>query len=196
MMLHRTFISVEISDAARRRVAELQAQMRAAGARLRWVRPPNLHFTLRFLGEIPAAQIARAVVATREVARSTDPFEVTIAGLGVFPSFDRPQVVWVGTTHGANLLETLAATLEAVLARERFPKDPRPFRPHLTLGRVRDVRQWGDLVRTLQRFRDVVIGTERIEAISVMESRLTPGGPVYSPREQVFLGHGLKSSAD
>ncbi len=196
MTLHRTFISVELSDATRHRVADLQDQMRAAGARLRWVRPPNLHFTLRFLGEIPAAQVARAVVATREAARSTDPFEVTIAGLGVFPSFERPQVVWVGTSDGAPMLEALASALAAVLARERFPVDSKPFRPHLTLGRVRDERQWGDLVRVLQRFRDVVIGPEPIRAVSVMESRLTPDGPVYSPREQVFLGHGLKSSAD
>jgi 2'-5' RNA ligase len=77
------------------------------------------------------------------------------------------------------------------LARERFPADPRKFRPHLTLGRVRDDRQWGDLVRALNRFRDVAIGRDHIEVVTVMESRLTPEGPIYCPREQVRLGHGL-----
>jgi 2'-5' RNA ligase len=191
--LFRTFISIELSDGARQRAAELQEELRAAGARLRWVRPHNLHFTLRFLGEIPAAQVARAVVATREAVRLSVPFSIVVAGLGAFPSLDRPQVIWVGTPEGSEALEGLAQSVNQALARERFPSDPRRFRPHLTLGRVRDDRQWGDLVRGLHRFRDAVIGRERVEVVTVMESRLTPEGPVYTPREQVRLGHGLNS---
>ncbi|MGQ0570434.1 MAG: RNA 2',3'-cyclic phosphodiesterase [Armatimonadota bacterium] len=193
MTLHRTFISVELSEENRRQTAGLQEQMRAGGARLRWVRPPNLHFTLRFLGEIPAAQVARAVIATKEALRTSPPFSVTIAGLGAFPSLERPQVIWVGTGEGAEALERLAGDLNSALARERFPPDPRRFRPHLTLGRTRDDRQWGDLVRVLQRFRDVPIGTQPVAVVTVMESRLSVNGPVYAVREQVLLGHGLNS---
>lgn len=193
MTLHRTFISVELSEENRRQTADLQDQMRAGGARLRWVRPPNLHFTLRFLGEIPAAQVARAVIATKEALRTSPPFSVRIAGLGAFPSFERPQVIWVGTGEGAEALERLAGDLNSALARERFPPDPRRFRPHLTLGRTRDDRQWGDLVRVLQRFRDVPIGTQPVAVVTVMESRLSANGPVYAVREQVLLGHGLNS---
>jgi 2'-5' RNA ligase len=192
--LHRTFISVELSGENRQRAAELQDQMRAAGARLRWVQPHNLHFTLRFLGQIPAAQVARAVIATREAVRAVAPFPIVIGGLGVFPSFERPQVVWVGTQDGAETFEALAARLDEALARERFPVDSRKFRPHLTLGRTRDDRRWGDLVRALQRFKDAVIGQQDVTAITVMESHLTPEGPVYTPREQVQLGYGLNST--
>lgn len=194
MTLHRAFISVELGDETRQRVADLQDQMRAAGARLRWVRPRNLHFTLRFLGEVQTAQLARAVVAAREAARTVRPFVVTIAGLGAFPSFERPQVVWIGSSEGAEALEALAARVEESLVRARFPISSRRFRPHLTLGRSKDERKWGDLVRTLHRFRDAVVGEERIEAITVMESHLTPDGPIYTPRGQVPLGHGLNSS--
>jgi 2'-5' RNA ligase len=175
-------------------VADLQDQMRAAGAHLRWVKPHNLHFTLRFLGDLPTAQVARAVVAVREAVRTARPFTVTIAGLGAFPTFERPKVVWLGSREGAADLEALAACVDQYLVRERFALDPRRFRPHLTLGRLRDDRRWGDLVRTLQRFRDVVIGEERIETVTVMESHLTPDGPIYTPREQVRLGHGLNLS--
>jgi 2'-5' RNA ligase len=191
--LYRTFIAVDLPDTLRERTAQLQEQMKAGGARLRWVRPHNLHFTLRFLGEIPAAQVARAVVATREAVRNVPPFVVTIAGLGAFPSFARPEVVWLGTTEGAEALEGLTRSLNAALARERFATDPRQFRPHLTLGRIRDNRQWGDLVRSLERFRSTVIGETPVERVTVMESRLTPDGPVYSVREQVCLAHGLNS---
>jgi 2'-5' RNA ligase len=191
--LHRTFIAVELGEETRRRVDELQHQMRAAGARLRWVKPKNLHFTLRFLGDLSVVQVARAVVATREAVKAVMPFTVTIAGLGAFPTFERPQVVWLGSREGAEALEALAARVDACLARERFGTESRRFRPHLTLGRSRDERQWGDLVRTLHRFRDIVIGEECVETVTVMESRLTPDGPVYTPREQVRLGHGLNS---
>ncbi len=195
MTLHRTFISVELSPENRRRVADLQDHLRAAGARLRWVKPDNLHFTLRFLGELPAAQVARATVATREAVRTATPFTVTIAGLGAFPTFERPQVVWVGSQEGAEALERLAEDLNASLARERFPDDPRRFRPHLTIGRSRDDRQWGELVRALQQYRDAAIGEQRVEVVTVMESRLTPDGPVYTPWEQVRLGYGLNASS-
>jgi 2'-5' RNA ligase len=193
MTLHRAFISVELSDEIRRRTAALQGDLRASGARLRWVKPDNLHFTLRFLGEIPAAQVARAVVATREAVRAVVPFVVTIGGLGAFPSFERPQVVWIGAVAGADALEALADRVNDALARERFPGDRRRFRPHLTVGRARDERQWGDLVRALHRFRDVEIGPQRVDVVTVMESRLTPEGPVYTVREQVRLGHALNS---
>jgi 2'-5' RNA ligase len=189
--IHRTFIAVELCEAVRRGAASLQDGLRAAGARLRWVHPDNLHFTLRFLGELPPAQVARAVVATRAAVGTLAPFSLTIGGLGAFPSLERPQVVWVGVTAGAEGLEALALALNAALARERFPAEDRPFRPHLTLGRARDERRWGDLVRALHRYRDAVLGEERVEAVTVMESRLTPDGPVYSVWEQVSLAHGL-----
>lgn len=195
MTLHRTFISVELSPENRQLVADLQERLRAAGARLRWVKPHNLHFTLRFLGDLPAAQVARAVVATREAVKTAAPFTVTIGGLGAFPTFERPQVVWVGSLGGAEALQRLAEDLNTSLARERFPHDPRHFRPHLTLGRSRDDRQWGDLVRALGQHRDAAIGEQPVEVVTVMESRLTPDGPVYAPWEQVRLGYGLNSSS-
>ncbi|MDR7417599.1 MAG: RNA 2',3'-cyclic phosphodiesterase [Armatimonadota bacterium] len=193
MTLHRTFISVELSDEIRRRAAALQDDLRAAGVRLRWVKPHHLHFTLRFLGELSTAQVALAVVATREAAAEIAPFAVTLAGLGAFPTLERPQVIWIGTSAGAESLETLAARVSEALAREHFGPDRRPFRAHLTLGRVRDERHWGELVRALRRFQDREIGEMPVESVTVMESRLTPEGPIYAPREQVRLGHALNS---
>lgn len=194
MTLHRAFIAIELDPKLRQVVADLQERMRASGARLRWVKPHNIHFTLRFLGEIPAARVARAVVAVRETADAAAPFAITVAGLGAFPSFDRPQVVWIGSREGAEPLERLAADLDASLARQGFAPDSRRFRPHLTLGRAKDDRQWGDLVRALHHYRDQEIGRQEVRSVTVMESHLTPEGPVYTPREQVPLSQGLNSS--
>ncbi|MDQ7857370.1 MAG: RNA 2',3'-cyclic phosphodiesterase [Armatimonadota bacterium] len=193
MTLHRTFVAVELGERMRAGIARLQEELRAAGARLRWVRPDHLHFTLRFLGELPPAQVARAVVATRDAVATIAPFALTLGGLGAFPSLERPQVVWVGTIAGADALVALARAVNEALARAKFPADGRPFRPHVTLGRARDDRQWGELVRALHRYRDVILGDDQVIAVTVMESRLLPDGPVYTVREQVPLSHGLNA---
>jgi len=195
MTLYRTFIAIELSDESRRMVAEVQERLRADGATLRWVKPENLHYTLSFLGEIPAAQVARAVVATRSAVSRIAPFSVVIGGLGAFPSLERPQVVWIGCAEGSELLGRLAGDVKAALDRERLTSDPKPFRPHLTLGRAKDNRQWGDLVRAVRAHQGATIGREWIKAVTVMESRLTPDGPIYTPREKVQLGHGLNSTS-
>lgn len=187
MRLQRIFIAIEVTPPLQRAIAVLQEQMRASGARLKWVKPHHMHFTLRFLGDLPAAQVARAAVAARLAAAAQAPFEVTLGGLGAFPTFDRPQVVWIGTRGGGDDLERLAAALETQLLRAGFGADGRAFRPHLTLGRARDNRNWGDLVRALQQYRDVDVGRQRVEAVVVIESRLTPEGPVYTRVEQVQL---------
>ncbi len=191
MTLRRVFIAVETSPQVQEVVTTLQDKMRASGVRLRWVKPQNVHFTLRFLGEIPAAQVARAVVATRQAVIGLTPFDVTIAGLGAFPNFDRPQVVWLDTREGGETLERVAAAMDAQLVRAGFASDGKKFRPHLTLGRARDDRYWGDLVRALQQHRDAEIGRLRVDALTVMESHLTSEGPIYTPIEKVPLAQGL-----
>ncbi len=178
----------------RRALVECQERMRQAGARLRWVRPEHLHVTLRFLGELTLAQVARATVAAREAAAAVVPFEIALGGLGVFPSPKRPQVVWIGTEEGGEALEHLAGAVRAALVRHGFPDDPRPFRPHVTLARLKDQRHWGDVVRAIEQHREVRIGRQRVAQILVMESQLTPEGPIYTVREEVPLGQKLNSS--
>jgi 2'-5' RNA ligase len=199
MNAHRMFIAVELEPTLRDRVRALQNEMDGQlniGQRRpqpRWTSPQNLHFTLRFLGEISTVQVARAIMAAREVGRSVQPFEITIGRLGGFPSLTRARVFWLDTIDGATGMQTLAGVLERALAKERFDPDPRRFRPHLTIGRLADQWNWGDLVRVLQRFENVVIGSQRVAAIVVVESRLTPKGPIYTIQEQVPLTQELNS---
>lgn len=184
---HRIFIAVELDPALHQAVVDTQTRLEAAGAKVRWIRPGNLHFTLRFLGEITPAQVALARVATREAVNGIAPFTISLRSLGAFPSFQRPQVVWIGVEEGAQDLQALADRVQARLLHHRFPPEDRPFRPHLTLARIRDSRQWGDIVRALTQHRDVVVGTQQVHAVTVMESHLTPQGPVYARVEEVSL---------
>lgn len=191
--LHRIFIAVELDPALRQRIVDLEDSIKQAGARLRWIAAENLHFTVRFLGEITPAALAQVKLATREVATATRSFPLALQGVGAFPSLQRPQVIWVGVREGSEELAALSARLDDALARHRFPREDRPYVAHLTLTRVRDRRVWGDLVRALSGFREVAVGTQQVDTLTVMESHLNPRGARYTRLEEVLLGQALKS---
>ncbi len=153
---------------------------------LRWVRPDMLHITLRFLGGMTAAELNRAIRAAQAAAEPFIPFSVTFAGGGAFPSWRTPRVVWAGVGAGADGLRALAEALDAALAKQRFPREPQRFHPHVTVARVRaggpppDLRPYAG---RLTGSEAPVIGTQRVDAIVVMESMLHTSGARY---EEVY----------
>ena len=105
-----------------------------------WVKPDNLHYTLRFLGEVGEDGARRAARGgaprPRRAARA---FDATLGALGAFPNARRARVIWLGMTEGGEPLVALARALERALARRGFDREAdKPFSAHLTLGRVRE----------------------------------------------------------
>jgi RNA 2',3'-cyclic 3'-phosphodiesterase len=152
-------------------------------------RPAPDHVTLAFLGTVDAARAPAIASALRPVAAETAPFEVLLAGLGAFPSRERPRVVWQGVDVGAAELEALARRTRAAL-RDLVPGVDRDrFVPHLTLFRVRSPRD-------RQRARDLFDGVVapppprrvRVEALRLKESELTPTGARHGIRDTFPLG--------
>jgi len=183
----RIFVAVALDPALRDAVLALERRLEDAGARLRWVKPENLHFTLRFLGEISEPQLNRVRSAVRDASAGIAPFRIVLASIGAFPSARRPQVLWAGIREGVEAMEELARRLDDALALERFPREPRGFTPHLTLARVKDARLWGDLSRVLPVFEGEDVGEQDVTSLLVMESVLRPQGPIYTPVEEVRL---------
>lgn len=187
----RLFVAVPLAEGLRARVVHLQQAIARiwpeADARVKWVEPQNLHFTLKFLGEIPQERVPDVGEAVRSVAQ-TKPFEIAVGGLGAFPNLRTPRVLWVGVTEGAGDLAALARRVEDALFRVHFPREVRPFEPHLTIGRIRQGSGGPDLARALERSGDAKIGRQRVEWVVVMESRLGPKGPTYVVLESVRLG--------
>ena len=184
----RIFIAVALAPTLRHAVAGLEPRFSAAANSLRWVAPDHLHFTLKFLGEITGAEVTRAGEAARQVGARTRSFAITVAGMGAFPSPRRPQVVWAGVSDGADRLIALAGDLDEALRRMKFPRERRPFQPHLTVARVRRSGPAPDLTAILQELGGVPVGTQAVEALLVMESTLNPSGSIYSQVEEVRLG--------
>src|SRR5499427_9386434 len=107
-----------------------------------WVRIENLHYTMRFLGDIDEAGAARASAAMREAAGSRPKFGAALGGFGAFPSAKRARVLWIGMLQGAEPMRLLASALDAALARRGFESADESFEPHLTVGRVRAPGDW------------------------------------------------------
>lgn len=184
----RVFISVPLDPELRDAAAGLRRRLNSTADLLRWVPPGNLHLTLKFLGEIAERRLAKVTEAVRDAARRSEPFTISLAGAGAFPSVRRPQVVWVDVREGSEALVALARDLDVALHRMKFPRERRPFRPHLTVARARHAGPLPDLSGPLSGLQGLAVGTQAVNTVVVMESQLHPSGAIYRPIEEVGLG--------
>jgi 2'-5' RNA ligase len=136
----------------------------------------QFHLTIRFLGEIPPDR-AEAVARAIALATSSLPaFELELEGIGAFPNEQAPGVVWVGIGRGRGESEELARRVNVALAREGFPREERPFRPHATLFRVRRPPDRARAERAIGAGRGRKFGSTRVDEIGAFESVLTASG--------------------
>jgi RNA 2',3'-cyclic 3'-phosphodiesterase len=177
----RAFVAVEISAEVRQRLAEEQARLRRIGARVGWVAPENIHLTLAFLGDVFPDKIDGLRAALEAVGAATAPLDYVVAGLGYFGSPRAPRVLWAGVTDGAEALGALQHRVDGALRELGCTLEDRPFKAHLTFGRVRGAsREAAELAARLDAARDVAYGTVAVERVLLMRSELRPAGPVYT----------------
>lgn len=177
----RTFVAVLLDEEIRRRISEVQERARQLAPGLKWVSPENFHATLKFLGNVRSDKLRAVQSAMDEVAASLPAFDISIRAMGVFPTPRRPRVVWVGVEEGAEQLIALAKAVEDRLVKAGFEREDKPFRSHITIGRVRENKPVPGLTEGLEEIDASDLGTQRVAHVHVMESVLRPGGPSYSP---------------
>ncbi|GAB6164671.1 RNA 2',3'-cyclic phosphodiesterase [Thermostilla marina] len=181
----RTFVAVDLDPAIVDGAGRAIARLRTSGADVKWVRPENMHLTLKFLGDVDARDVYDVCRAVQQAVAELPPFTVQVDGLGAFPTLDRPRVVWMGITEGGPQLIELADRVEQALVPLGFRREARKFRPHITLGRVRGgggaIRFLADMLRKNERYE---VGMTAVDEVVVYSSDLQPEGPVYKP-----LGH-------
>jgi len=178
----------------RRALDEAIERLRPAARDVAWIAPSNLHLTLKFLGAVPEERIDAVAGALDEAARCAHAFEARIRGLGAFPSAGRPRVVWAGVTDGAAEMTALAQRVDAALAALGFPRDERPFSPHVTLGRVRRPGRSPELTDALGSAAAREFGRMRVPSASLMRSELGPRGARYTELAAVTLGRPVSHS--
>ena len=189
----RTFVCLEIPETIRERIAELQSSLKQIDAHVSWVKPANIHLTLKFLGDVSPSRIARVCEAVERAAGSSSPFEVEVNGSGCFPSPRNPRVLWIGLGDLPHQLRRLHMALEDDLAREGFPREEKRFAPHLTIGRIRSPH---DAARVAEELIARGFNSETFPAASVivMRSELHPTGSIYTPQAVIPLGKIAESS--
>ncbi len=191
----RTFIAIRLDERIHRKLELLQEELRGATPPrlVRWVEPANIHLTLKFLGDTPAARIPEIAAALEQVAAGATPFAFELAGLGCFPNTARPNVVWVGVQDAGGRLAALQEGVDATLERLGFAREGRGFSPHLTLGRVRREGRPADIAavgQAVEKRREKVksVGRQEVAAVTLFQSDLRPDGPIYTALAEATLG--------
>lgn len=184
--LIRTFIAIAIPEPAVQKLAGLFALLRAERADVKWVRPEGLHITLKFLGDVDPGRIGDIGQAIAAAAVRENPLALRLQGFGGFPSLRSPRVFWIGMEGDTGRLIELAARIDRGTGSLGFPAEERPFKPHLTIGRVRSAKGLSSVVETLQRnmpaFDPFTAGEIRI-----MKSDLKPAGAEYTVLKSIQL---------
>jgi 2'-5' RNA ligase len=184
------FVAVEIDERVVTRISELsdelqrRASRQSRDARITWVPPERMHLTVRFIGEVDETRAA-AIGAALAPPLSTESFDLRIGGVGAFPPRGGPRAIWTGIEAGPEQLQQLEREVTARLIACDVPPEDRPYRPHLTLARVREPR--GLRARALLEGLSGTFGTTHVEAITLFQSRLSPKGPTYVPLQRTPL---------
>jgi RNA 2',3'-cyclic 3'-phosphodiesterase len=182
----RTFTAVEVWPEIRERARVLINRFKDTTAKVTWVKPDQMHLTMNFLGDVPMNDVPAVCKAVAEAAEPFQPFDIEMAGVGVFPSYDNPRTIWLGVGDGSDELVALHTALQERLGDLGFRIEARRFHPHLTLGRVRSVPAGpGQLAGLIKQHADFEAGPMMVSEITVFSSELGREGPTYEA-----LGHG------
>ena len=187
----RTFIALPLPDEWTGQLAATIAELsRALPSGVRWVSPEGIHLTLKFLGPTDSRVVTRVLHNVAEnFADASSPL-LTLSVLGTFPAGRNPRVIWAGVSGGSESLDDLHRRAEQAVSGLGWSQDGRPFRPHLTLGRVRDrvnARQRQAIADAVAGARLPAIRSWRPDTVRLYRSELTPRGARYSSLGEVQI---------
>lgn len=182
----RSFIAIDVEDTnIINKILEIQGALIESKAKLKRVETKNLHFTLKFLGEVEEERLELVKSTMDNVLENFSPFSMHLYGIGAFPRISRPNVIWIGVTEGREIFVEMAKELDKALSKLGFKKETKSFEPHLTVARVKG--RSGDLPDILKKISEVDIGTIEVREVRLKKSTLTPSGPIYNTLYRVIL---------
>ena len=176
----RSFIAVNLNPEIRKYLSSFQASLNVPETKIKWVEKNNLHLTMKFLGYISLEQAELIKSELKEIANRCSPLIIKLSSnIGIFPTYKMPRIIWVGIKEGVNRLEELYNSIETMLYKKGFPRENKDFSGHITIGRVKFIRDKTNFVQILKRI-EVNNFTQEVSSIDLMESKLTPNGPIYN----------------
>ncbi len=183
----RTFIAIEIPGDIRNKIAELQFRLKELGGRITWVKPENMHLTLKFLGDTDESLIENISEKLMQLALSFNQFEIKVKSVGAFPNLRRPKIFWVGTETDSSTLIELANKIDQQMSKFGYAREKRRFSAHLTMGRVRDNKGIEPLIKKLQKEELFNPGKFVVKEVLFIKSELTRKGPIYTLLKKIKI---------
>jgi RNA 2',3'-cyclic 3'-phosphodiesterase len=158
------------------------------GEKIKWVEPYNLHLTLWFFGNVKVSDMGPIGEKLRSIAGKQEAFTLQTGGCGYFGKKKQPEVIWIDTDLSEPLLQ-LANAMEVGLMELDLPERDKPFRSHITLGRVKEIHHIDLFHEVMNDFKNVTPCVTIVNQFSLIESELNPYGPKYTSLETYSLVH-------
>lgn len=176
--MKRLFIAVKILPCKEFLNAYSILKKELAYEKIKWVDANNLHFTLKFIGNTESSRTEKIITTLKEIAINTKDLKITINGLGIFGSRYDPRVIWAGIESNKQLLE-LGENVLNDLDVAGFERGRQNFVPHITLGRIKHIRDKKHLKQVVDNNRALLYQEDWIKSFHLFESILKPEGPQY-----------------
>ncbi|MEE4312057.1 MAG: RNA 2',3'-cyclic phosphodiesterase [candidate division KSB1 bacterium] len=183
----RTFIAIEIPPHIKKEISEFQRHLMVRDTRISWPKPDNIHITLKFVGDVETNAITAITEAVEKGVEQIPPFNVKIVGVGTFPSGRKPRILWIGAKSENSLMVKCADNIDQKLEELGYEKETRPFRAHLTLGRVKSQFKIDEVLDRLNESRDFECDDFLASEIIVVQSTLHASGAIYTPLKRIRL---------
>lgn len=176
----RSFIAVEIPEGVQAQIGQLQQKFKNLQGNIKLVKSENIHLTLKFLGDIDQSQLNKIKEKIDDTAKISKKFEIKICGIGVFPKLDFPRIIWVGIEDDEKHIEKIYQNLEDGLSKIGFEKEKRAFHSHLTIARIKYLKDKVELKKILETTQFIISEQITVNEISLFKSTLTPKGAIYT----------------
>ena len=183
----RTFIAFKLPKNIISSIRKIQENIKSYAFKVRWVNLENIHLTLKFLGDINYTDIEKVSESIINTVKGHNPISLAVKGAGVFPDIKRPRVIWMGLTEEIEKLTGIQNEIEENLETLGFPKEKRPFRGHLTLGRIKDKINPKKLLDAMKKFEQFESELFIVDKIYLFKSELKSTGSVYTELKSIFL---------
>jgi 2'-5' RNA ligase len=177
----RSFLALDPPEEVLKEIASIQNRLRKLiHGDIRWVRPEGIHLTLKFFGDVSGDDVANIATVVEKAVEGERSFSLAIGGAGIFPDPNRPRVLWLGMNGDVERLLVFQKGLDQALLQIGFPREERPFRPHLTLGRIKTSRGLIGLAQALEKGEEYAAGRFIASGLSLFQSELTLRGAIYT----------------
>jgi 2'-5' RNA ligase len=183
----RAFVALKLPENIISSIKRVQEDVKRYRLPVRWVRPENIHLTIKFFGDISESDIGKIGSVLKDCAESYAPFSLSAKGAGIFPGIARPRIIWAGISGDTTRLLDLRNLLEKRFDETGFKKEERPFKGHLTIGRFRGKTDSGKLLEALKKVCDFESEIFVSGKLYLFKSDLKPEGPVYTELLEIPL---------